>query len=1082
MAQEVLTYKVEVDQSDLATQLADIKNQIDTALGSLAFNRVIEQPSNDPLIGRISDAAANASMVSDQFAQSIRNSQSVFTKAMDAGRLGFQKFTQDVYNTGLVTPPEYAQKFKSFESAIYSPLVPGLENAGTFKSLWKSLGFGYDKDMRVTMGAYQRLYHEQFAKQAGDLAVDVGLMAMGPEAGIPLEFLKWGAEQADIDGKATRNLAHYINYTSMRNRGRISFDDSMGIARNIRQMSLDPYIRSTIGDATDIENMVAEFTNVGGFLDTRTPDEYRKRAMGMVRNSRAISYLNQSSLPEALQNMATLIQKNIVDTPGQALSFNETAAAIGAMSGYRIGEVLNFAMQGAEMTRGTAYGMSRGAKDAMSMLGIVRNGFSADLLQESGGSQQVALSLQNMAYSFANSPSGRLASAANIGGLPGGIGTVPEIFGAAATAIGSYGPGGLLKLQTKMRENAKNTSSSEYLAQMANTYLQEAKMAGIQNITAGDLQSLLISQGNFTELQARQATEYLQTDPNAALNQYEETANVAWQTKRDMAPGWWNRDLAIVGSTVVKRYNSTLGAVGHSVNEDIRIIGNHIGDLFESDATKVSKLLTENRRASGKISMSEVQNRGMELTTDVTSSPADDYLTSIGADSKEIDRVKEVEDALKKAKVPPEVLKGIGIVHKIEDMTLPDLKKLQVNLSGKNPIKVNDDVKEALNALDPVGNLTTDATSLTALGALKLIGADSNEINRVVSIEKDLKEARVSPGDLKEKVGIDVSRIKDMTLGDLYKLRANLNSDTPIIPNTTTQRSLNNLDLTDLRIGKMALRQGKHINELREKMGATAKRILTRQFVGETTLGYEKLVPIPDSASVLAWRLSEKGYLQSENDVSPNIVKTVKGLVEKPQEFVEKMAKSQDPQKALDEFLAPLKKASFGVDMDIYEIGRNLLIEKAERILRSTEFKKYRAAQKKLAEEKLAIYAEEAMPKLKALNKKHGNRIDLSEIEPEQEANFVRMGESSGNNEESWNTAYTNLGTAMRKRKNFQKVRDENPSLIRENSNEADETTAQASGVQGAPGSNMAQIIQNNTNAMNALVKKMNNSGFGGSW
>ena len=94
MAEEILKYKVEIDSSDVAEQLTNIRNQVDLAMGSLAaqqvkpttFDRVAEtfSPAN---IGGVADAFRQK--FEKDTSQTLNTMTSMLDRTADRMQLGF---------------------------------------------------------------------------------------------------------------------------------------------------------------------------------------------------------------------------------------------------------------------------------------------------------------------------------------------------------------------------------------------------------------------------------------------------------------------------------------------------------------------------------------------------------------------------------------------------------------------------------------------------------------------------------------------------------------------------------------------------------------------------------------------------------------------------------------------------------------------------------------------------------------------------------------------------------------------------------------------------------------------------------
>src|SRR5271157_733599 len=104
MADDTLNYRVNVDTSSLASQLQQIKNQVDSAMASYTFNATLPDPY--PRAYAFPAQQFNDQMV--QFgvgaSQGLGIAQQSADQFMMSSRLGFQKFAYDVQNSMLATP------------------------------------------------------------------------------------------------------------------------------------------------------------------------------------------------------------------------------------------------------------------------------------------------------------------------------------------------------------------------------------------------------------------------------------------------------------------------------------------------------------------------------------------------------------------------------------------------------------------------------------------------------------------------------------------------------------------------------------------------------------------------------------------------------------------------------------------------------------------------------------------------------------------------------------------------------------------------------------------------------------------
>ncbi len=553
MPEEVLKYRVEIDQSDLATQLASIKSQLDQAMGAMSFTEMNKNLPADPLTQGLANFADVATATGDKFQESIASSRDFVLKSLESGRLGFDKFRDDMYRQGLTSPPAYAYQ-SDFGTAQNATLIPEFEKFGFLKSgLASKFGFGYDNDMPLSRGQYMRgmgKLNDEKAENVkfwGSLAATGALTIANPAAGAAVataQALYEIPRLLDMDTEPTKEFARFIQESSFRNSKQLSPAESLNAAKSIRRLAETGKVRGEVGDETDVENLVSEFSAMGGFRDTSNVEQFKQRAKETVENFRKVQHAIQGSTQDALATMADVIQGGLATGSADAAGLIGNAASLGRMTGTDTSEMLQIAQRGAEMVRGSGYSMSEAGRDAMNMYANVRANFDTDLVKEAGGSLQVAETLQTIGYNFANSPSGQLAAAAQIGGLTGGRGSVTDIFGAVNTAIGGIGGvGDALDMVVKMDKVRQSTSADSQLDTMDSYNFERLKSLGLQNITQDQYAGFLMK-GGTSSMQARLIAERAWTSPDVKREQYFRGVADDIQREEDEKPGalgeWWN--------------------------------------------------------------------------------------------------------------------------------------------------------------------------------------------------------------------------------------------------------------------------------------------------------------------------------------------------------------------------------------------------------------------------------------------------------------------------------------------------------------------------------------------------------------
>lgn len=480
--EEVLRYRVEIDQADLASQLSSLKSQIDQALGSFAFSGASQLPSFDPLIGGISNFTSAAATASQTFQQSIIDSQNFFRGGLETGRLGYQKFINDAQAAGLISPPEYAHQFSSMYAATRDYVPRAVEEAGVLKAVVGArFGIGHDPNMAISRGEYMRAMSDTAEQKAlGSVvttaSIAAGLLGMGGPlsvAGIGLGVVSASLKAMAYEPDATKTFGNFIERTSFRNLAPLSKDEAIEAARGIRDLSGDINIRATVGDATDVENIIVEAVSAGMFRDVQNVTQYKQRAKDTLENFRVVQHAINGMTEDALEVMGDLMQMGLANTPGEAARVVLQARSIGDMSGYSTKEMLEIARSGGEMVRGTGVSMRVAAQDAMAMTGFVRQGaydgtFSRELLLEAGGSNRIALELARMGNEFGGSATGRMYGLARSGGFNFSQG-LDDLMSTTIAGLGSGSPNDIIEAFTSMREDQRTASPTEQLFRKAHS-------------------------------------------------------------------------------------------------------------------------------------------------------------------------------------------------------------------------------------------------------------------------------------------------------------------------------------------------------------------------------------------------------------------------------------------------------------------------------------------------------------------------------------------------------------------------------------------------------------------------------------
>jgi len=606
MSEEILKYRVEIDQSDLASQLSGIKNQIDTAIGSMAFNNA-GGGGGSSFGNSVVSSVANFSGDLSNGIESARDSFGRVGRAleggMSSGRLGYQKFAGDLERTGLVTPPEYARQlqFSDMASRTYSSESRGLIGS----TLGGALGAGYDWNMPITREEYKSQQSENAGSQLVDkasTAIGLGGALVGFTAGAgslaasiatPVGWAAtaaWGvnalANVANYEGEAVDNLSNLIEQTSVRNVGRIEGADATGAAKYVRGLSEDVNTRAKIGDATDVENLVTEGIASGAFIDTGNVQEFKKRAKDLVENFREIQHTMKVSGEEAMEMIGGMTQGGMANNIKDVKSLVSLASAIGEDTGFTTKDMLGFAQQGAEMVRGTGLDMGKAGKEAMGLIQEIRGGYGTvydrAALDHVGGTQQASQALQQMSLNYGNSMSGRVMSAAIMNGydITSG-GTIGEIAMKAGENL-PMTAGGVLDWQTQQREFRDDMSywerSNVELAQIATQF----KAVGMDTFSKSQLTQKFINDGLTAPMAEIKASNML-SDPMERFQKELDNLGSMSNTGKDRI-GKIESVSAQASIAVREWWKYGIGAEAEDIVDEVKGVGNFFSNLLSGDS------------------------------------------------------------------------------------------------------------------------------------------------------------------------------------------------------------------------------------------------------------------------------------------------------------------------------------------------------------------------------------------------------------------------------------------------------------------------------------------------------------------
>ena len=393
--EETIKYRIQIDSSDLGGQLENIKQQLDTAMGQVAFMKGGKQPEPldfykplqrdmDDVVGPGASANWASKIIQETKKQVDETSSRVFgdlSSFLESSKLGVQKFTTDLQWAGLTSRQDgpissYIQHQTPYKvpAAITEAGLPTALTA-------KATGYGWEPQGPLSLTNYQALMQQRASETMKSAIPDVAAGAaiapfiyravsktgMGRAAAL-LSTAVGATVGGDMLGDVVENLpftgdiketdimANYIQATTRQNpRGGLSKAESIEAAESIMDLSYgeDKSLgRQGIG-GTEIANAISGFTAAGGFAQVANVDQYISEAEDVVRNYTKVMHAMKTTMSTALQTMSDVSMMGGGMGAEAATDFIFRAKGLAGTAALPTGKMLEMASQQAEMVRGT---------------------------------------------------------------------------------------------------------------------------------------------------------------------------------------------------------------------------------------------------------------------------------------------------------------------------------------------------------------------------------------------------------------------------------------------------------------------------------------------------------------------------------------------------------------------------------------------------------------------------------------------------------------------------------------------------------------------------------------------------------
>lgn len=566
MPEEILKYRVELDSSDLSSQLEALRGKIDTAVGASAsaatqgalpslqsfmdmgFSPSASEFGATASVGSFASPAADfsslgagASGFTSNTTQFFQNLGQTLDQAAERSSLGFSKFNEDIRRIGLFSK----SNFPEFGANVMSPDYNTLQEQGFGQSIAGALGFGYDPSSNMSAGAYRRAHSnvENFGSTlqenkflalgaaAGSVIPGVGTLTgatIGGTLDMAANFFAKDAIRAGGIGEGLQAMAHSSGIMLSKNQGREIADTmvgrSKGFRANLEGISID-----------DMESSLGMFADSGGFSNTYTTEQFTEKVKSVLENTKKVAHSLGVFQDEAAKIMGELELKGIA-SPDQMPLLAGSMKVMGGFSGMSGADMMGYGIQAAEMFRGTGISAPQGFDIAVNARLLASNLSMAGPLQkeairQAGGIEGASASIMETGTRHMMSGLGMLQTANILGGgnlVDTDMGS--QLHGAAGFL--GEDPSNYFKMIALQGQVVGGMGADNIRTQTVGQYVDLAKQMGLGTDSA-TLTGLMSQVGGMSVSAARLMVQGAMQDPHTQLSQELLGGSVARQDAMD---------------------------------------------------------------------------------------------------------------------------------------------------------------------------------------------------------------------------------------------------------------------------------------------------------------------------------------------------------------------------------------------------------------------------------------------------------------------------------------------------------------------------------------------------------------------
>lgn len=455
MAERDLTYKIQLDDSDLTQKLSQIKDQIDLALTGQSFGMPTGLGEAIPrTFGSIAQGLNPLPMFQNYMSptqagiaiadNTLTNAYTQANVSLGVGQESIHQAYQKIADSSALAQATFSNTLDRVTPDGRS-ISPSEANFGiTGDEGWmrnligSKTGIGYDPDFSVSRGTMREMQAHRLGYNLPDAMggiagfglgfLGAGMGPMGLAAGLAMGFagekvLGGALNMLFAPAMQDMQTADYTNMSVLQRgtflKGQAGQSMFSGVGSDVAS-SMREFTRSTEGFLAGVSRPEAEqafktFTEMGGFDTARTSEEYMRRFDDMLEGHKKVMHALNTSQEKALKFMAEMQNRGLDGTAESA----QTLTALGQTVGLAGRALVEYGLQSQQMAWQMLPGVSAkggftmGVASLMTAQQMAREGiYDNDIIARMGGGetgvQNIARSLQEVAYRSANTPLGKM--------------------------------------------------------------------------------------------------------------------------------------------------------------------------------------------------------------------------------------------------------------------------------------------------------------------------------------------------------------------------------------------------------------------------------------------------------------------------------------------------------------------------------------------------------------------------------------------------------------------------------------------------------------------------------------------------